>query len=487
MAPAELAEYFRLDRTERVQEIMDRLAKLRAEACLQALVAQGIHPKRLEATWKGRSGVDAQKVDFIPHASRNRGRHQPLPAGIPFRLLHKRHHDPQLVQAMAETRKFMAINDVHFNGAGEERLPRAEQAWEVEHLDTDMAAANRKTLRGVADILRRFPDVCLEVHGQTGAAHIVPRMLAAYLNIVDRQAHVRQAMDKLAEFRAAACRAELVRQGIEPERLFVSYTGCGAHIKVDFTPRSMRPYGPMQPGDHGEYALILDGTTTEPGDPRVRLPLQANAALYVDEEYVLQVTTATLKGKARVAGHCGVVLGGDALDIRRPITIRDDTIQANYAFFGADAERTDKERPITVDLQLSRISRGAITVKAVYAKFGTSHWSAKLELPSPIQYTVHGKREVHGDGALVDGAHVHTGNLLYAEQGHSSASLPHSGLAPGEVYEVRVAKSATFVGAAVAFEDTSASIEGSDGIEVKVSLERVLKDVRVQWMWPPNA
>lgn len=137
---------------------MDRLAQLRAEACMRALVQQGISRNRLWITFKGREGKESQKADFIPHSSRH-GPRKPLPAGIPFRLLHHRRKDHILYLAITRVREFMEKNDVHFNGAGDEGLPTAEQAWNVDHLDSQVRVANRRTLQGIAAIMHEFPEV----------------------------------------------------------------------------------------------------------------------------------------------------------------------------------------------------------------------------------------------------------------------------------------------------------------------------------------
>ena len=81
--------------------------------------------------------------------------------------------------------------------------------------------------------------------------------------------------------RAQACVDALARLGVDRERLFVTYTGMGTHIRTDFIPRSMRPYSPMPEGDWHEYATIVEGVTTQSGDV-VQLPLQTGAALYAD-------------------------------------------------------------------------------------------------------------------------------------------------------------------------------------------------------------
>ena len=94
-APLPLAEHLRLDYASGVQQIMDRLAESRAQACLDALLASGVPAAQLYTTSKGRGG--RLTVDFIPQAAAapdgHDGREEvelmPLPAGIPFQVRHR--------------------------------------------------------------------------------------------------------------------------------------------------------------------------------------------------------------------------------------------------------------------------------------------------------------------------------------------------------------------------------------------------------------
>ena len=94
-APLPLAEHLRLDYVSGVQQIMDRLAESRAQACLDALLASGVPAVQLYTTYKGRGG--RLTVDFIPQAAAAPDGHDereevelmPLPAGIPFQVRHR--------------------------------------------------------------------------------------------------------------------------------------------------------------------------------------------------------------------------------------------------------------------------------------------------------------------------------------------------------------------------------------------------------------
>ena len=79
-----------------------------------------------------------------------------------------------------------------------------------------------------------------------------------------------------------------------------------------------------------------------------------------------------------------------------------------------------------------------MTVRVRYAMFGTSHWSAALDMPSGVQYSIHQVREqrAHGDGAPIEPAPVHTGTMMSSEPGHAVAVFPPTNLQPGEQYEV---------------------------------------------------
>ena len=115
-APLPLAEFHRLDRRGDVQEIMDRLAKNRAEACRDALIKEGVDPRRLWIRAEGRTGE--VKVDFFPETHGEHEGSTVLPAGVPFRVLHCRAPDEgqPLRDALAQVRAFMTDNDVYFNG-----------------------------------------------------------------------------------------------------------------------------------------------------------------------------------------------------------------------------------------------------------------------------------------------------------------------------------------------------------------------------------
>jgi Ca2+-binding EF-hand superfamily protein/outer membrane protein OmpA-like peptidoglycan-associated protein len=289
-APAKLADYFGLERERDVHDIMERLARSRAEACQEALVERGVPLEQLSVRAVPLTG-DSSKVDFVPRFAEDGANDKAggLPAGLPFRLLHRRAPDHGLREALTKLKAFTAQHEVRFNGAGDERLTHASQAWSVAHLDATERSRNEKTLAGVAKIMAEYPDICLEVHGETGAATSAPSTLAAHFKL-DRHADVQQCMDRLAEERARACADALVKYGLPAVQLVIAFRGRGGATEVRFTPRSLSPYGPMPLGDWGEYALVYEGTTEASGE-RVRCPLPAGAAVFVDEAYVLEMAS----------------------------------------------------------------------------------------------------------------------------------------------------------------------------------------------------
>ena len=366
-----LGAYFNLHPTDDVKQLMDLLARRRGQACYDALVERGVDSARMWVT-SNPMGTE-MKVDFIPHTAGIPDQYQPLPAGMPFRLLHQRYTDHGLRQAMVEMRTFTDKNFVVFNGAGELH-PEVQQAWNVDHTDYRILQANRYTLQGIASILRRYPDVRLEIHGETGSAEAAPRQLAAYLNL-NRTSDVKAIMDKLSRYRAESCREHLIAFGVRREQLFVTYNGLGKHIRVDFTPRSMRPYAP-QDDDGMELAVIHEGVTLAAGN-QVLCPLPPNAALYVDETYVLQVPPPRIEGDPDLL-----------LDDSRIMRRGSSHFRCVHAHFQVRAE-TEPEHVYVERLMVPRVRRGTVKITVHGAKLGTGDWTESLPLPGSIPFHVY--------------------------------------------------------------------------------------------------
>ena len=138
--------------------------------------------------------------------------------------------------ATRRIRAFMLQHDVVFNGAGEASLPSVPQAWSVEHLDEGRRTANKDTIKGVAAILREYPRLHCEVHGETGAANSAPERLAVHLQLHPMD-DVAEVMDALASLRARACLNALVAEGVPESQLFTTHKGMAGGVKVDFIPR----------------------------------------------------------------------------------------------------------------------------------------------------------------------------------------------------------------------------------------------------------
>ena len=292
---------------------MDLLAKDRANACLEALIARGVPRANLYATWKGRS--EALKVDFIPQVKKSSKFYAAplkprlrLPPLMPFRLLHR--HAENDAAGGAHARCAPSSPRTRCTStAPATRIWGGSSRRGTSRTRTRRSRANNGTIEGIAEIMSRYPALYLEVHGEM-VRRARPKALADFLQ-ADRTLQVKEIMDQLAYFRASACMQRLIQHGVPEARLFVC-VGFGAqtsgHISVDFIPRSLRAYGPIQddiekhhpadPATGDRLSLILEGKTNELGEI-VEYPLPTGAALYVDERYVLQVPVPDGRGVAR--------------------------------------------------------------------------------------------------------------------------------------------------------------------------------------------
>ena len=297
VADAELARHFGLDPRAHMEEVMERLARHRAEACRDALVARAAAAAQLYVSYEGcgrQPGVHvyprlsrpnhlddgdgdgdgvADSDDDVPQAAAEVGltlerdaardeRCTKLPVACPRCLkVVPRHelaaHDPVCRRSREQVRQLEAAvhaaaaarrrveavlqeNDVFFNGAREKatRAAGMPQAWSINHLDPGKAFQNRETLRLIADILREVDMYC-EVLGQTTAPQggVADEKLAAEFGLDPRE-QVQEVMDLLAQRRAEACCDALVELGVRRELLIVRFKGCAGEMKVDFIPRA---------------------------------------------------------------------------------------------------------------------------------------------------------------------------------------------------------------------------------------------------------
>ena len=97
-----------------------------------------------------------------------------------------------------------------FNGAREEATKASRlgisQAWSVDHLDAEIAQRNREALVEVARVLKQYPELRCEVHGETSTPHsgACDPDLAGYFGF-DAETDLKPTMDELAKRRAEAC------------------------------------------------------------------------------------------------------------------------------------------------------------------------------------------------------------------------------------------------------------------------------------------
>ena len=146
----------------------------------------------------------------------------------------------QAREAEKRLKLFLETRTVEFNGAGENDLPSVSQAWDMNHLDREQQRVNKETLRGIASILKDYRSIRCEVHGETGAAHSAPRLLARFLQL-HHEHDVKSCMDALARARAQACCNALISMGVPPQQLFLTFTGMGGRVAVDFKPTGSLP------------------------------------------------------------------------------------------------------------------------------------------------------------------------------------------------------------------------------------------------------
>ena len=72
-------------------------------------------------------------------------------------------------EARRKVEDFMIENDVFFNGAAEKETQASRrgmaQAWHIDNLDPKTTKSNRKTIKGIAQILRepKYKDLYCEV------------------------------------------------------------------------------------------------------------------------------------------------------------------------------------------------------------------------------------------------------------------------------------------------------------------------------------
>ena len=238
-----LAAYFNLVSAQSTQ---DELARLRAMACKDELVARGVPDERLLVTWAGRGKFST--VDFFA-MERAKASTEETAWGREAATRALKRFDDELKQKdihfdydstnMAE----LAWRSWHVEDPAKRALnsrmikEMTEQAWSIESLDPSKAALNSKALDVVANTLKSYPELRCKLHGSTDADPVArpDKALAEYFQL--ETAHSIQ--DELARLRAIACKHELVARGVQIERLFVTWEGYGEQSNVAFLPMDM--------------------------------------------------------------------------------------------------------------------------------------------------------------------------------------------------------------------------------------------------------
>lgn len=288
----------------------------------------------------------------------------PLPAGIPFQLLHRVRTDDALDAARAELRTYLEEAAVLFRGAGEAGLPSPELAWSVSaHPHEAVVARNGALLDGIAERLARAPLLMIEVHGEAGDALEAPPHLAEWLQL-DAVGDVHAIMEQLAVLRARACREALVRRGIAAERIVETTRGHGRRVEGDsavrFDPCSFAPYVPSlyraedapAPIGDGVLQLVYSGVTTEEGH-EVLCRLPSGSGLYVDEAYELHVPSlSTCQPAADVNSDPPPDVDGSALapGTFEPTGSARRFVAASTAFCVASDAPPDAEAIVRIEL-----------------------------------------------------------------------------------------------------------------------------------------
>ena len=236
-----------------------------------------------------------------------------LPRGVRYRVSSVRsvlgEPSEQQLAASAYTRvkAFMEDNDVFFNGiVGQADVT---QAWTLLHSDREKAARNSRTIDGIASILREYPSLGMQVHGQTGHSSEAPEPLASYYGMKPRE-DVLALYNHLARNRATACKDAFVQRGIEPGRLIVTFEAMASEPKTDFIPRPMADIQAeislegQEAGSAVPDRSIIEGTT-KLGGVEVSVPVsQEEASLFLlGYPYVLEVFDG---GPGGVAPHSQV-------------------------------------------------------------------------------------------------------------------------------------------------------------------------------------
>ena len=167
-----LAKYFALDSTQAIQ---DELARNRALACKEGLVARGVPDEQLVVTWEGcgsESGVNFRPVLSAEALQMLRAEVALLREKLARAELEKPPVD-RTAAALERVQELLKGNAIQFDGAGNKATQASEigvpQAWSLDSLDVVKKGKNAATLDQLAAILKEYPELYCNLHGSTDA------------------------------------------------------------------------------------------------------------------------------------------------------------------------------------------------------------------------------------------------------------------------------------------------------------------------------
>merc|ERR1719316_1537240 len=114
--------------------------------------------------------------------------------------------EQQTTEARQKVEALLAKQALLFDGAGNKNTQNSPlgvpQSWKLESLDAKKKASNMKTMETLYDILKQYPDLYVQCHGETDADASKPAdaVLAKYFGFNTMQ----PIQDRLAENRATA-------------------------------------------------------------------------------------------------------------------------------------------------------------------------------------------------------------------------------------------------------------------------------------------
>ena len=152
-----------------------------------------------------------------------------LPAGVPFRLFHKRKFVTEHLSSLrtaqrrlkALTNNFTANEPaVSFHDLWDPNLTSLDLCWSLKHLDQDISRRNEQNLGMIARLISSYPSITLHLHAVFGMSSVqVPSDLAAALSL-QSDAALDDQYAAIAQARADACANLLEEMGVVGNFLF---------------------------------------------------------------------------------------------------------------------------------------------------------------------------------------------------------------------------------------------------------------------------